>query len=80
MAVKQTAVRFWSALLAGGYQEWGKTLICMTAGDVINIPAGVKHWHGVTLDSWFSHLAVEGENTHTEQYEPVNGEYYRNIK
>ncbi len=31
----------------------------MTAGDIINILAGVKHWHGAAPDSWFSHLAVE---------------------
>ena len=43
----------------GFYQEWGKTPICMTAGDVVNIPAGVKHWHGAAPDSWFSHLVVE---------------------
>ena len=66
----------------GFYQEWGKTPICMTAGDVINIPAGVKHWHGAAPDSWFSHLAVEvpGENTHTEWCEPVSNEDYANIK
>ena len=62
----------------GFYQEWGKTPICMTAGDVINIPAGVKHWHGAAPDSWFSHLAVEvpGENTHTEWCEPVSNEVF----
>ena len=66
----------------GFYQEWGKTPICMTAGDVINIPAGVKHWHGAAPDSWFSHLAVEvpGENPHTEWGEPVSNEDYANIK
>ena len=54
----------------------------MTAGDVINIPAGVKHWHGAAPDSWFSHLAVEvpGENAHTEWCEPVSNEDYENIK
>ena len=26
---------------------------------MVNIPAGVKHWHGTAPDSWFSHLAVE---------------------
>ena len=53
----------------------------MTAGDVVNIPAGVKHWHGAAPDSWFSQLAVEvpGENTHTEWYEPVSNEDYANI-
>ena len=66
----------------GFYQEWGKKPICMTAGDVINIPAGVKHWHGAAPDSWFSHLAVEvpGENTHTEWCEPVRNEDYKNVK
>ncbi len=22
------------------------------------IPAGVKHWHGATKDSWFEHIAI----------------------
>lgn len=66
----------------GFYQKWGKTAVCMTAGDVINIPAGVKHWHGAAPDSWFSHLAVEvsGENGHTEWCEPVSEEEYESIK
>lgn len=66
----------------GFYQEWEKNPVCMTTGDVINIPAGVKHWHGAASDSWFSHLAVEvpGENIHTEWCEPVSDENYENIK
>ena len=66
----------------GFYQEWGKEPICMTAGDVVNIPAGVKHWHGAAQDSWFSHLAVEvpGENTHTEWCEAVSDEDYKKVK
>lgn len=43
----------------GYYQEWGKPAVEMKAGDCINIPAGVKHWHGAAPDSWFSHLAIE---------------------
>ena len=37
----------------------------MLPGDVIHIPANVKHWHGAAADSWFAHLAFEvpGENT-----------------
>ena len=42
----------------GWYQEWGKPAQLLTPGDVVNIPAGVKHWHGAAQDSWFSHLAV----------------------
>ena len=42
-------------------------------GDVVVIPAGVKHWHGAAKDSWFTHLAVEvpGENAGSEWLEPV---------
>lgn len=62
----------------GYYQEWGKTPVLMTPGDVVNIPTGVKHWHGAAADSWFSHLAVEvpGENTSNEWLEPVDDEQY----
>ena len=66
----------------GFYQEWGKEQVSMTAGDTVNIPAGVKHWHGAAPDSWFSHLAVEvpGENVRTEWCEPVNSDDYKKIK
>ena len=42
----------------GYYQEEGKEAVEMKPGDCINIPAGVKHWHGATAKSWFSHIAV----------------------
>ena len=62
----------------GYYQEWGKDAVEMTPGTVINIPAGVKHWHGAAPDSWFSHLAVEvpGEENSNEWLEPVSDEKY----
>ena len=37
----------------GWYQEWGKPARELHAGDVVRIPAGVKHWHGAARDSWF---------------------------
>ena len=57
----------------GFYQEWSKEPVEILPGDVINIPTGVKHWHGAAPDSWFSHLAVEvpGVNTSNEWLEPV---------
>ena len=57
----------------GFYQEWGKEPVEILPGDVINIPTGVKHWHGAAPDGWFSHLAVEvpGVNTSNEWLEPV---------
>lgn len=63
----------------GYYQEWGKPAQILYPGDIVNIPAEVKHWHGATADSWFSHLAVEvpGEGTSNEWHEPVSDEEYR---
>jgi 4-carboxymuconolactone decarboxylase len=63
----------------GYYQEWGKDMIEMRPGDCINIPEGVKHWHGAAPDSWFSHLAIEvpGVNGSNEWLEPVTDEQYR---
>ncbi len=57
----------------GYYQEWGKEKQLLKPGDVVHIPANVKHWHGATEDSWFSHLAVEvdGEDMCNEWCEPV---------
>ena len=62
----------------GWYQEWGKPARGLKAGDVVEIPAGVKHWHGAKADSWFSHIAVEvpGTDTRNEWLEAVSDEEY----
>ena len=62
----------------GWYQEWGKEAVSLRPGDVVTIPREVKHWHGATKDSWFSHIAVEvpGENTKNEWCEPVSDDVY----
>ena len=62
----------------GWYQEWEKPALKLKPGDVVNIPAGVKHWHGAAANSWFQHLALEvpGENCKTEWCEPVSDEEY----
>lgn len=62
----------------GWYQEEGKEALSLKPGDVVVIPANVKHWHGAKKDSWFSHLAFEapGENTRNEWCEPVTDEEY----
>ena len=66
----------------GYYQEWGKSAVEMNPGDCINIPTGVKHWHGAAPDSWFSHLAIEvpGENGSNEWLEPVDDKQYGGLK
>ncbi len=58
----------------GWYQEEGKTVQLLKPGDVVAIHEGVKHWHGATKDSWFSHIAItKGES---EWCEPVSDEEY----
>ena len=65
----------------GWYQEWGKPARALRAGDVVNIPPNVKHWHGAARDSWFAHLAVEvpGEETANEWLEPVSDADYSQL-
>ena len=66
----------------GYYQERGTEPRELKPGDVVNIPAEVKHWHGAAPDSWFSHVAVEvpGTETKNEWCEPVSDEDYRRLK
>ena len=65
----------------GWYQEWDKEPRELLPGDVVNIPAGVKHWHGAAKDCWFQHLAIEvpGEDTGSEWCEPVTDEEYNKL-
>lgn len=72
-------------LVTGGrgyYQEWGKEAMELQPGDVVNIPPEVKHWHGATRDSWFSHLAVEvpEEGSSNEWLEAVTDDVYEKLK
>lgn len=66
----------------GYYQEWGSEPRALNAGDVVNIPVGVKHWHGAAPNAWFAHLAVAvpAENARTEWCEEVNEEDYSKLK
>ena len=66
----------------GYYQAWSEEPVEMTPGSVVNIPAGVKHWHGAAPDSWFSHLAIEvpGENGSNEWLESVSDEDYGKLE
>ncbi|MEQ3170122.1 cupin domain-containing protein [Dysosmobacter welbionis] len=63
---------------SGWYQEEGKPAQSLNPGDVVTIPAGVKHWHGAKKDSWFAHIAVEipGEDAAAEWCEPVEDAQY----
>ncbi len=70
----------------GWYQEWGKPAVALKPGDIVDIPEGVKHWHGAQKDSWFQHIAthVAVENTKpgsepNEWLEPVSDDEYNRL-
>lgn len=66
----------------GYYQEWGKPVRELKAGDVVNIPPEVKHWHGAAKNSWFSHIAISvpAEGASTEWLEAVSDKEYAKLK
>lgn len=43
---------------AGWYQEEGKEPQPLKPGDLVNVPAEIKHWHGAAKDTWFAHLLI----------------------
>ena len=64
-------------LVTGGrgyYQERGKPAQELHAGDVVNIPADIEHWHGAAKDDWFVHIAImpDPEKGPAEWMEPVS--------
>ena len=65
----------------GWYQEEGKPAQKLTPGSVVEIRAGVKHWHGAAKDSQFTHIAIEvpAVNASNEWLEPVSDEEYNKL-
>jgi len=66
----------------GYYQEEGKQIQLLQAGDVVNIHPEIKHWHGAAPDSEFTHIAI---STNTDKgivdwLEPVTDEQYNSFK
>ena len=67
----------------GWYQEWGKPAVPLTPGTVIEVPEGVKHWHGAAANSWMQHLALHKdvqEGASNEWLEPVSDEQYKSVE
>ena len=62
----------------GWYQEEGKPAQKLHPGDVVVTHDGVKHWHGATKDSWFSHVAITAGTP--EWLEPVSDEQYNALE
>jgi quercetin dioxygenase-like cupin family protein len=72
-------------LVTGGtgyYQEEGKPVQVIKAGDVVKINPDVKHWHGATPDRPLVHLAISTnpQKGDAEWLEPVTDEEYNNLK
>ena len=66
----------------GYYQEKGKPIQTLNAGDVIKILPEVEHWHGASHNSMFTHIAI---NINTEKgiviwLKKVTDEEYNNTK
>ncbi len=66
----------------GYFQEKGKPIQLLKAGDVVQILPDVVHWHGATPDSEFSHLAIttNPQKGAVEWMQPVTDEEYNSFK
>ena len=42
----------------GRTQEWGKLIQNIQKGDVVWCPPNVKHWHGASVDTSMTHIAI----------------------
>jgi quercetin dioxygenase-like cupin family protein len=63
----------------GWAQRWGGPVEDIHPGDVIWFAPGEKHWHGATLNSAMTHIAVQEalNGTQVAWMEPVSDEQYR---
>ena len=69
----------------GLYQEEGKPAQILRRGDVLQIPAGVRHWHGATKDNWFSQVVIydsawEPTEASDDSDNSVSDEYYNGLE
>lgn len=63
----------------GRYQEKGKEIQILKAGDIVKIPPNVEHWHGAAPDSEFAHISIEPNipNNQTTWRDAVTDEEYK---
>jgi quercetin dioxygenase-like cupin family protein len=66
----------------GWIQQWGGAVQEMRKGDVVWIPAGVKHWHGATPTTTMTHIAFQErlDGRAVDWLEKVTDEQYRLAK
>ena len=69
----------------GLYQEEGKPAQILRRGDVLQIPAGVRHWHGATKDNWFSQVVIydsawKPSETYNDSDNSISDDYYNGLE
>lgn len=66
----------------GRVQMEGQPIQDAHAGDVVRIPAGVKHWHGAAPNSSMTHIAIQDnkDGTAVDWLEPVSDQQYNGEK
>jgi quercetin dioxygenase-like cupin family protein len=66
----------------GWVQQWGGPVQVIRKGDVVWIPAGVKHWHGATPTTTMTHIAFQEQldGRAVNWLEKVTGEQCRLMK
>jgi quercetin dioxygenase-like cupin family protein len=66
----------------GWVQQWGGPVQVIRKGDVVWIPAGVKHWHGATPTTTMTHIAFQEQRDGrvVDWLEKVTDEQYRLTK
>jgi 4-carboxymuconolactone decarboxylase len=62
----------------GLVQQWSSPARTMRTGDVVWIPAGIKHWHGASPSSSVTHIAIQEvvDAHNVEWLETVSDEQY----
>ena len=62
----------------GYYQEKGKSIRSLKAGDVVEIYSDIIHWHGASQNSEFEHIAISTQQNKGSVVwmEPVTEEEY----
>ncbi len=62
----------------GYYQERGKSIQLLKAGDVVEIKPEIVHWHGATPTHEFVHIGISAQLSKgtPSWYEPVSDEEY----
>ena len=64
---------------SGSVQQWGRPIQEIRPGDVVQIPPGVKHWHGATATTAMTHTALQEQldGKNVDWMEQVSDDQYR---